>query len=184
MSKEYDNYLETHRANVRKGYEWLRRHLSGAIHKSAFVEGSDIELRICGRHDMSKDSIDEYWPYDMYFYGHAESEVMSKRVVSAFNKAWLMHIHKNPHHWQYWVLINDDPAEGVTCIPMDYEYIIEMICDWWSFSWEKGDLFEIFNWYDKHRDYIQLHKETRRTVEFILSMMERELDAMLNKEVE
>nr|DAE02562.1 MAG TPA: hypothetical protein [Siphoviridae sp. ctmYS12] len=28
---------------------------------------------------------------------------------------------------------------------MPYNYIIEMICDWWAFSWNKGNLQEIFN---------------------------------------
>ncbi len=43
-----------------------------------------------------------------------------------------------------------------------------MICDWWAFSWQKGDLSEIFSWYDKHQKYIKLAPNTRKTVEDIL----------------
>ena len=48
-----------------------------------------------------------------------------------------------------------------------------MICDWWSFSWQKGDLGEIFNWYDEHSDYIKLSPKTRKTVEDILEQFTR-----------
>ncbi len=51
---------------------------------------------------------------------------------------------------------------------MPYNYIIEMICDWWAFSWAEGDLSEIFSWYDEHKDYIKLNPKTRETVEDIL----------------
>ncbi len=107
---------------------------------------------------------DEYEAYDAYFYGGNRSHA----IVEAFNRAWLLHIHRNPHHWQHWVLINDDPDEGEVLLEMPYNYIIEMICDWWAFSWEKGDLSEIFSWYDDHQAYIKLHPKTRATVEDIL----------------
>lgn len=69
------------------------------------------------------------------------------------------------------MLNNDDPNEGEVILDMPYNYIIEMICDWWSFSWQKGDLGEIFNWYDEHSDYIKLSPKTRKTVEDILEQM-------------
>ena len=54
---------------------------------------------------------------------------------------------------------------------MPYKYVVEMICDWWAFSWNEGNLNEIFNWYDEHKDYIKLHKNTRKTVETILEKL-------------
>ena len=59
-----------------------------------------------------------------------------------------------PHHWQYWVLINDNPEEGEVLIEMPYNYILEMICDWWAFSWAKGNLNEIFPWYEERKRII------------------------------
>lgn len=115
-------------------------------------------------HDASKNSPEEYGAYDRYFYGGNKSF----RVVQDFRKAWLHHIHENSHHWQHWVLNNDEPEEGEVILEMDYIYIIEMICDWWAFSWQKGDLSEIFSWYDKHYKYIKLAPNTRKTVEDIL----------------
>lgn len=91
-----------------------------------------------------------------------------------------MHIHRNPHHWQHWVLIHDDePAEY---LDMPYEYIIEMICDWWSFSHKVGKLTEIFDWYKKHKD-MQLSDKTRKTVEDILDKIKNKIEE-LEKEAE
>ncbi len=165
MSYEYDSYLERHRRNVTKAFRWMQRNLPEVI------EECGAEHNIVFAHDRSKDEPDEYKAYDAYFYGRNQSYA----VVQEFNRAWLLHIHRNPHHWQHWVLINDDPEEGKILLEMPYEYIIEMICDWWSFSWEKGSLFEIFVWYNDHKEYIELHPDTRKIVEDILYQMKDHL---------
>ena len=105
-----------------------------------------------------------------YFYGGNRSY----EVRNEFDKAWLHHIHNNPHHWQYWVLLKDDGDIGVLDMPTNY--IIEMICDWWSFSWNDGDLFEIFNWYGTNKDIIKLSAWTKITVENILNIMKTILE--------
>ena len=97
-------------------------------------------------------------------------------MVQNFKVAWLNHIHRNPHHWQYWIIINDDPNEGENLLEIPYHYIIEMICDWWAFSWEKGNLHEIFDWHNQHKDYMKLNSKTRDTVEDILSMIKKKLE--------
>ena len=158
MSKQYDLYLEKHRENVNKGFEWMCKNMSELIPSDMINEWN---------HDASKNNPDEYEAYDAYFYGNNRSY----SVVQKFNMAWLLHIHRNPHHWQYWILVNDNPDEGEILIPMPTNYIVEMICDWWAFSWAKGNLKEIFNWYDEHKDYMKLHSDTRKTVESILEAM-------------
>ena len=167
MSKEYDTYLSNHRVNVSKGYNWLHKNLPEIFER---VEDRSEELRLY--HDESKDVPDEYNAYDNYFYGKNRSYA----VVMAFKQAWLEHIHRNQHHWQHWVLINDDPEEGEVILEMPYEYIIEMICDWWSFSWAKGNLEEIFYWYEEHSKYIKLAPKTRKMVESILKKIREKLD--------
>ena len=105
--------------------------------------------------------------YDNYFYGDKSEE-------DEFNYAWLQHIHNNPHHWQYWVLINDD--DGTIGLDIPYNYIIEMILDWWSFSWKTGNLYEIFNWYNEHKKTMILNETTKIIVESILNDMREILD--------
>lgn len=169
MSFQYDQYLEHHRSNVRRGYEWLCKNLPDV------VEGASEAGWLTGfAHDKSKNETDEYEAYDTYFYGNNRSY----EVVQNYRKAWLLHIHRNPHHWQHWVLINDDPDEGEIVLEMPYDYIIEMICDWWSFSWQSGNLYEIFKWYEEHSKYIKLAQTTKITVENILDNMKNKLQML------
>ena len=166
MSKAYDIYLINHKQNVLNAFEWIREFLPELIPDS--FKG---EWQIRFAHDQSKNEADEYDAYDAYFYGNNRSF----ECVQNFQKAWLLHVHRNPHHWQHWVLINDDPEEGEIILDMPYEYIIEMICDWWSFGWSNGTLDEIFSWYDKHSKYMKLSDKTREIVEDILRKIKLKL---------
>lgn len=165
MSSQYDNYLTEHKENVAKGFRWLQENIPEVIEDG-------FEWQICFNHDASKTDPEEYDAYDAYFYGNNRSY----SVVQNFKKAWLRHIHNNPHHWQHWILINDEPKEGIVVIDMPYIYVVEMICDWWAFSWKKGDLNEIFGWYEDRKDYMKLSANTRRSVEYILGKMKDKLE--------
>ena len=76
------------------------------------------------------------------------------------------------------MLIHDDPDEGETILDMPYHYILEMICDWWTFSWSKETLTEIFGWYDQHKDYMKLSEKTRKTVGDILGKIKQKLEEL------
>ena len=159
MSKAYTEYIVAHRENVKKAYDWLKSH--------KIIKGN-LEKQIM-QHDASKYSDEEYDAYDKYFYGKEKTE----KVKSDFNYAWLHHIHENPHHWQYWVLKHDDEPDEA--LEMPYEYVVEMICDWWSFSFKIDKLDEIFSWYNQHKGMV-LHTNTRKLVEDILENIKKELD--------
>ena len=170
MSIQYDRYLTQHIKNVGKGLAWLRTNLPDILREGEFPEVNyDLQFQ---QHDASKYDKEEYDAYDAYFYGPTRSY----KVVQNFNRAWLHHIHHNPHHWQHWVLLEDDPSGGNVCIEMPHCYVVEMICDWWAFSWAKDDLTEIFSWWDKHKDIVQLHKNTRKTVLDILERIRAKLE--------
>lgn len=89
-------------------------------------------------HDLSKFLPDEFIPYAKYFYGKklekncyncnrnigvqcsinyaglgdGRQAITCSGFIAKneyrFNIAWLKHIHRNPHHWQYWILLNDN----------------------------------------------------------------------------
>ena len=168
MSKEYNEYLRQHRENVAKGFKWIKHYLPELIIEMPNV---DYEHQICYAHDQSKNEEDEYNAYDDYFYGMN----VSYEVKEKFYYAWLKHIHKNPHHWQHWILINDEPEEGEIIMDMPYNYILEMVCDWWAFSWNSGELGEMFGWYMKHKFNMKLSDRTRKYVEYILMKIELKL---------
>lgn len=165
---DYIAYLDKHISGVKKAYAWLLDHHIDS--KVDFGDEDVIEENV-GNHDKSKWSDEEFEPYAQYFYGSGYSP--------AFNVAWNHHQKSNPHHWQYWMLIDDDSL--VNCLEMPIEYIVEMICDWWSFSFSKGNLREIFSWYDSHKAVQTMGEKTRATVEAILAAIKAELDAEENK---
>lgn len=172
MSKEYDEYLIEHKTNVVNGLRWFIENMPHLFVDDGFK--SEVIYNVTFGHDKSKYDKEEYDAYDAYFYGDSE-ETDKEQIKNKFNYAWLRHIHNNPHHWQYWILKNDDPENGEIILDIPDVYIIEMICDWWSFSWKQNKLTEIFDWYDKHKDYMKLSPLTRQKVEAILSDMQMEL---------
>lgn len=166
MSKEYNAYLQEHKANVAAAFYWIKDNLPELL-----TGMYDYERQITAAHDQSKSDWDEYMAYDEYFYGKDQSFYTKQE----FNKAWLRHIHKNPHHWQHYILVNDDPKEAEVILDMPYNFIIEMICDWWSFSFKQNKLGEIFNWYNDHKQYMKLSDATRVIVERILMEINKKL---------
>lgn len=175
MGSSYNDYIKNHKDNVYKGFQWLIKHLPDTFQNEEITIKVEQNIKY---HDESKFSEEEYEAYDNYFYGSA---VPDPDIVYEFNKAWLHHIHNNPHHWQYWVLINDEPKEGETYLEIPDEYIIEMICDWWSFSWKLNKLNEIFDWYDEHKTQIRMHHNSREKIEKILNKMKLVLETMDSK---
>ena len=79
-------------------------------------------------HDMSKLRPGEWFPYAESFYGPYSYKDRPASLVAAFERAWLAHQHRNPHHYQHWVLRNDDGT--VRVLPMSDLNIVEMLCDW------------------------------------------------------
>ena len=156
MSKEYYEYLDSHIDAVIKAAKWIDQNLD--IVKELSESDRKDFVRNAILHDTSKYGEAEYDPYDAYFYGEPDED--------AFNRAWLHHIHWNPHHWQHWLLMNDDGS--MVALEMPKVYALEMIADWWSFSWRSGNLSEMFGWYEDHKGCIILHDRTREFVEEVL----------------
>lgn len=176
MSKEYDNYLTSHIDAVRNAVDWMVKNNIGNVR---YLRGELVAGVVAAKlvsnvqaHDKSKFLIEEYEPYDAYFYGERDED--------AFDVAWLHHIHHNPHHWQHWLLFEDENDGKPRPLEMPKEYALEMVADWWSFSWRSGNLREVFGWYDEHKDKIVLHPNTRRFVESVLG----EIDEKLREEGE
>lgn len=84
-----------------------------------------------------------------------------------FNVAWLKHQHRSPHHWQHWVLQEDDGDKFALEMPV--KYVKEMICDWRGAGKAQG-----FNdtpaWYLKNKDKMILAPATRLLVESLLDI--------------
>lgn len=78
MSYQYDQYLQQHKTNVKRGYDWLRTNMPWI-----FEGKPDSAFQTEFSHDASKSNPDEYEAYDAYFYVGNRSHA----IVEAFNQA-------------------------------------------------------------------------------------------------
>ena len=113
-------------------------------------------------HDLSKLLPSEFYPYAEYFYGTVPNPGSDVKI--AFDKAWLFHQHRNPHHWQFWILREDDGDTKI--MRMSDVFVAEMVCDWIgagrAITGKSGGTRE---WYEKNRHRIIVHKDTREQIE-------------------
>ena len=132
-------------------------------------------------HDLSKLSPSEFLPYAKFFYGKKGSDIKKGRNKTGYYKptdtgdknfdfAWLLHQKRNRHHWQWWILPEDEG--GVKVLPMEESYLTEMICDWIGagkaqghFSPKNDRFFETRKWYQQNGSKMQLHNDTRKEIE-------------------
>lgn len=172
MSDQYIDYLREHIGNVAKAIHWMIDH---QIIPEGIPGSKNDMIFMAMSHDNSKYSREEFNAYDDYFYGKKGRDEDDIEVIdSTFDYAWLHHIHWNPHHWQHWVLLEDEGK--IKPLEMPVEFVYEMIADWWSFSFKKGNLYEIFDWYEEHKNRIHLHEKTRKLVEETLLLIRKGLD--------
>lgn len=120
-------------------------------------------------HDLSKFLPSEFFPYAKYFYGKEKTE----KIERDFDFAWLLHQKRNPHHWQYWILREDDGKTKI--FEMKKRYLMEMLFDWvgagraLGAKYDETDRFkETRIWYYNNMDKMKLHKNTRRQVNILL----------------
>lgn len=143
-----------------------------------FIECCKLWIPIRGLlHDISKLRPDEFIPYAKYFYGywikenewHGDIrnyypyELTEMYINQKFDLAWLHHQKRNPHHWQYWLLQEDDGKLKVLDMPIEYKK--EMLADWRGVGKAINGLDDTKNWYIKNKDKMILHENTRKWVE-------------------
>jgi hypothetical protein len=155
--KEYKTYVEEHKDRVRQFAEWLRGKLPEVF------DGVDFDLfnELIQEHDDSKFSEEEFEPYAQYFYGDKKNDF-------EYEEAWKHHWTHNEHHPEFW--LGED---------MPYIYILEMICDWGSFSIASGNMRELSEFYfNKARDDEEknLSDNTKIIIEEILEKINSVID--------
>lgn len=126
-------------------------------------------------HDISKFMPDEFIAYAKYFYhengckfngGAAWQFTENSKINKDFDKAWLKHIHRNPHHWQYWILRLDDG--GTVELDMPIKIILEMVADWRGAGKAITGADNTEQWYLANKSKMQLSKKTRSMVEDLI----------------
>ena len=139
-----------------------------------FVECWKSHIRWQGFiHDWSKFRLSEFVPYARYFYGNypkfdsgksaAFGGLFKEDIKRHFDKAWLYHIHRNRHHWQYWLLQEDDGPQKN--IPIPLKYLKEMLADWRGAGKAITGIDNTPQWYLDNAHRINLKIINRRWIE-------------------
>jgi hypothetical protein len=129
--EENKKYIEEHKANVEKFADWLLENCS------ELFEEIDIDLfdTMIEEHDDSKFSEEEFEPYAQKWFNNSGKTL-------EYEEAWKHHWMNNEHHPEFW--LGED---------MPYIYILEMLCDWGSFSMKPGNIKELSDfYYNKAKD--------------------------------
>ena len=130
-----------------------------------FVECCKIGRPIVGIiHDWTKFLPSEFFPYVNYFYTEYNNTTFYEAGQNAaFDRAWLRHIHRNPHHWQYWILSED--KGDVKLLPMTPRYREELLCDWKGAGKAQRNPDSVAQWYWKNKSKMKFHPETEKWIE-------------------
>lgn len=129
-------------------------------------------------HDLQKFLPSEWFPYVEMFYGPltkpGPSDFLKSpvrwKVQEDFDRAWLHHQKLGgKHHWQYWVLREDDGTTKVLEMPDKYRR--EMLADWRGAGRAIHGKDECQEWYLKSRQTRLLHPKTKAWVEGQLGAM-------------
>lgn len=155
--KEYLEYVNAHKERVLKFADWLKANCPELFER---VDIDDF-MDLIKEHDESKFSEEEFEPYAQKWFGNGEK-------TFEYEEAWKHHWQTNEHHPEYW--LGED---------MPYIYILEMICDWGSFSIDKGDFKELSDFYynkAKADPEKNLSDATQEIIEDII----RQIDSVIN----
>lgn len=118
-------------------------------------------------HDWSKFLPSEWIPYAHTFYD--ENGNTRYKKTDEFNMAWLMHQHRNPHHWQHWILRED--SGNVIKMSVPNKYIKEMVADWMGAGRAITGKWEVREWYNRNKQKIGVSIGTKLKIEKILETL-------------
>jgi hypothetical protein len=142
------------------------RYLCAVLRHKRFVyeEGRALGLGRwqCLIHDWSKFTPRMWGPYARAFYGPKNIKTGKPDGQPDFDAAWLWHQRVEPHHWQYYVLMED--SGKVHCLPIPDKYRRELLADWRGANRAYGDQ-SLWSWYMKTRPARRLHPETQEWLE-------------------
>ena len=158
---EYKEYLTTHISNVKKAYEIIEDKLLSDSDLTA-EELTQLNYNI-KNHDKSKYEDVEFYPYLCNFYPSNKNKLNQNE----YDYAWLHHQHLNPHHWQHWILREDE--NNIKLLDMPDIYVIEMLCDWSSFQYNNPES-TANKWYNDNKDKMLLSQNTIQLIEKYLKL--------------
>lgn len=177
ITKEYDpmtDFIDITDAAALKAHrdEWVNEedglmpedvydaYMSSLIAHITYVQEAGVNLGVPDvlrrRHDQSKFSGSEFFGYAMHFQGGGAPD--------SFARAWLHHIHCNPHHWQHWLFADGFAPKGSAvengAVPMPGVYALEMVADWLGAGRTYTGSWDMTEWLERNVPRIRVHSRT------------------------
>ena len=139
----------------------LRKHITAVQEHGRKMGIDELQLQ---QHDQSKwDRDEEFLPYAYNFHGPGKG----KGITADYARAWLRHLHLNPHHWQHFLFSDgwtpDYGGSGVVingALEMPEPFAMEMVADWHGASFTYTGSLDIGEWLEKNMNTIRLHPKT------------------------
>lgn len=175
-NKQYLEYIKEHKENVTKAFQVYGTLIIDLLYDDNINKQLTWERlyeKIRDGHDDSKYENEEFESYRRKFFPRDGEKPISDYE---FNKAWLHHIHNNPHHPEYWIYQDYEELKSkgkaqIFYYPMDDDAIIEMLCDWIAMSYKFNN--KVYDWYKESNKGDILNEDTRFIVEEILKAIKR-----------
>ncbi|MBQ8057986.1 MAG: catalase [Ruminococcus sp.] len=130
-------------------------------------------------HDLSKYSPTEFLQGAKYYQG-TRSPNDKAREELGYSKAWMHHMGRNKHHFEYWRDYSPKHKGFMKPVKMPLNYVVEMFCDRVAASKiYQGEKYTDSSAYDyfmaaKHRRVDMINEETSDTLEGLLFMLKEE----------
>ena len=80
-----------------------------------------------------------------------------KDSTENFQRAFLRHIRRNDHHWQWYV---EATEEGERVHPMEQDAVLEMVCDWCGAARAQKQTPQPHVWFFANKDKMRIHNHT------------------------
>lgn len=122
-------------------------------------------------HDMSRFFPREFSAYANTYY---DKDGKSKPYESndKMDAAWSIHQKRNKHHYQYWVII--DEQHGHYCLEIPTRYIKEMAADMIAMGQIVDGSLSAWEYYMKNRDRFYINNASRLLFEELLMKYSKE----------
>lgn len=124
-------------------------------------------------HDLSKYSPTEFWAGARYYQG-TRSPNTAEREAKGYSEAWMHHKGRNRHHYEYWTDMNRQ-TKCYESIEMPRKYLVEMVMDrraaCMTYQGKAYTDASALNYFMGNRERELMHPNTRRQLEFILTML-------------
>ena len=163
--QEYKDYIEEHRANVKKAWNYIKELNNPYIQNNIDIISENIE-----NHDLDKYQDDLFEPYRKKYFPINDEE--SNEMIDTIQDVFKIHYSRNPHHWEYWLdedgdldelKHNDEEIDNDIMIAY-----IEMLCDWCSFGLKQDNPKEVRDWYISHKPTMILFPKEQEIIEDLL----------------